>query len=129
MLRQNPYPEVEDLPDDVSTLKSRVASLVSLAPRIDASHQGRPGQNGDSAPTDERGLTKAECVHRVLDKNGGRMYQSDVVGGTDWSKATVSRVLCELERTGEVARFRVGRQKVVCYPEYLPERATNDSGN
>lgn len=127
MLRQNPYPEVEDLPDEVSTLKSKVTSLLSVAPRIDGSRQGRPGQDSDSAPTDESGRTKAERVHRVLDRNGGRIYQKDVVEATDWSKAMVSRVLCELERTGEVARFRVGRQKVVCYPEYLPERAENDS--
>lgn len=127
MLRRYASPEGEDLPDEVSTLKSRVTSLLSVAPRIAGSHQGRPGQDADSAPPGERGRTKAERIHRVLDRNGGRIYQKDVVEATDWSKAMVSRVLCELERTGEVARFRIGRQKVVCYPEYLPERAKNDS--
>lgn len=126
MLRPPPSPEFDALPDQVSTLTSRVSSLVSVSPGTAGERPDRRAENAGSVPTDERALPDADRVHRILERNNGRVYQASVVEATDWSKAKVSRVLDEMEGTGEVDRFWVGRQKVVCYPQYLPEWAENE---
>lgn len=100
--------------------------MVSATSRSPGARSGRSPDGGDPVRTDERRPTDAECVLQILERNGGRVYQTDVVDATDWSKSKVSRVLGEMEGTGEVARFRLGRQKVVCYPQDLPERAEKD---
>lgn len=56
----------------------------------------------------------------LLDANDGRMWQQDVVAETGFSAAKVSRLLSELEASGQIARYRKGRQKVVVDPERLP---------
>lgn len=70
-------------------------------------------------------LPKDERVRRLLDENDGRIRQPEVVEATDWSKATVSRLLSEMESRGEIERFRVGREKVVCLPERVPDAVAN----
>lgn len=70
-------------------------------------------------------VSKDERVRRLLNENGGRIRQPEVVESTDWSKATVSRLLSEMEARGEIERFRVGREKVVCLPEQVPDAVAN----
>lgn len=126
MLRRPLSPEFDALPDQVSTVTSRVSSLVSVSPGTAGERPDRRPENPGSAPADERALPDTERVHRILERNNGRVYQAGVVEATGWSKAKVSRVLDEMEGTEEVDRFWVGRQKVVCYPQYLPEWTEND---
>lgn len=116
------HSELDELPDRVTTLASRVSSWLPSVPPTSGERSGRSAiENSSSFSIDERGVPKEECVRRLLDGHGGRIYQTDVVESTEWSKATVSRVLAEMEQSGEVVRYAVGRQKVVCYPRRLPE--------
>jgi len=57
--------------------------------------------------------TKEETVLSILLENDGRMKQSTLVDRTEWSKATVSRLLSSLEEEGRVEKIQVGRGNVV----------------
>ena len=72
---------------------------------------------------DDAVLTNEERVARLLDENGGRMLQSDMVEAADWSKATVSRVLTRMEEAGEITRVDIGRGNLVARPGDEPESA------
>lgn len=69
------------------------------------------------------GLTPAEYVRAVLVEHGGRIKQHRFADRYGWSAASLSRLLTELEDEGVIARYRVGREKVVCLPEAVPESA------
>lgn len=62
-----------------------------------------------------------ERVRRLLESNGGRLWQSDLVDRTEWSPAKVSTTLGGMERAGSVRRYRIGRRKIVCLPGSEPE--------
>lgn len=65
----------------------------------------------------EAGLEPEEFVQRLVEEEGGGVRQQAFTDYTDWSEATVSRVLSDLEDQGRIARIEVGREKVVCLPE------------
>ena len=69
---------------------------------------------------DEEFLTDRERVRRLLEENGGRMKQSNIVDSVDWSKAKVSRLLAELEDDEQVTKLRLGRENLVCLPGHEP---------
>lgn len=68
----------------------------------------------------EAGLEPREFVRRLVEEEGGHVKQQAFTDYTDWSEATVSRVLSDLEDEGLIARVEVGREKVVCLPEERP---------
>lgn len=63
------------------------------------------------------GRTRTDALLELVEANGGRMKQSELVRRTEWSKATVSRYLGELEDEGAIDRVPVGRCKVVLLPD------------
>lgn len=66
---------------------------------------------------DELGLPPEEFVVRLVEEQDGQVRQQAFTEYTDWSEATVSRVLADLEADGVVVRIQVGRENVVCLPE------------
>jgi len=68
----------------------------------------------------EEFLTDQERVCQLLQENGGRMKQSNIVDSVDWSKAKVSRLLADLEEDGQVTKLRLGRENLVCLPGHEP---------
>lgn len=70
-------------------------------------------------------LTKEEEVCRLLGEHDGRMKQSQLVAQTEWSQATVSRLVSKLEREGTITKLRTGRENIVelrtAEPESEPE--------
>lgn len=58
-------------------------------------------------------LTKEEEICRLLREHGGRMKQSALVDRTEWSQATVSRLISKLEDDGVVTKLRSGRENIV----------------
>lgn len=62
-------------------------------------------------------------VRDLVADQGGRMYQADVVAATEFSAATVSRLLNDMEADDRVVRYRKGKRKVVVLPELHPEVA------
>lgn len=80
---------------------------------------GEPTPSNDE-PLDEL-LTNEERVVRLLERAGGTMMQTDIVESADWSKSTVSRVLCRMEDEGDVVRCMVGGRNIVYLPGSAPE--------
>ncbi|MFC6836091.1 helix-turn-helix transcriptional regulator [Halomarina ordinaria] len=73
-----------------------------------------PGGPSEAADIpDELLLTDEDRVLRLLEENGGRMRQVDIVEGTDWSKSKVSMLLSDMEDDGLVNKLRVGRENIV----------------
>ncbi len=65
------------------------------------------------AEIEEPPLTKEELVCEILRENDGRLKQAQLVEHTDWSQATVSRLLSRLEEEGRVTKLRSGRENIV----------------
>lgn len=72
-----------------------------------------PPVDAVGADAAEEPRSKEDEILGILRNHGGRMKQADLVEETDWSKATVSRLLSTLEDDGRVEKIRVGRGNVV----------------
>ncbi|MFC7156328.1 helix-turn-helix domain-containing protein [Halomarina halobia] len=68
-------------------------------------------------------LTNEDRIMRLLDENGGRLRQADIVDNTDWSKSKVSRLLSRMEENGEVRKISIGRENLIARPGDEPESA------
>lgn len=79
------------------------------------------GADGASAVDDDVYLFPEERVLVLLDDRDGRMWQGDVVDETDFSKATVSRLLTAMETDGTISRHWRYGAKVVTLPGMGPE--------
>jgi uncharacterized membrane protein len=73
----------------------------------------------------DRVLSDRETLVTLIEQNGGRMRQVQIVGRVRWSKAKVSRLLRELEGEGRVRRIRFGRENLV----YLADHEPNGLGD
>jgi len=75
----------------------------------------------DDAATDESVdpelLSNEERVLRLLDDNGGRMKQKQVVEELGWTDAKTSKVVSGLREDGTIESFRIGRENVLTYPD------------
>lgn len=88
---------------------------------VDATPPEEPDRPAADVPPEF--LSNEDRVLQLLEDNGGRMRQTDVVDETDWSKSKVSRVLAEMEEDGQVVKVDVGKGNVVTRPEDLPDGA------
>jgi uncharacterized membrane protein len=68
----------------------------------------------------DRVLSDREALVTLIEQNGGRMRQVQIVGRVRWSKSKVSRLLRELEAEGRVRRIRFGRENLVYLAEHDP---------
>lgn len=66
-------------------------------------------------------------VFDMLEANGGRVWQQDVVAELDCSAPSVSRLLSEMEGDDEITRYWKHGQKVVALPALGPEREATSS--
>lgn len=62
-------------------------------------------------------LSNEERVLRLLENQGGRMKQQDVVQELGWTDARTSQVVSGLREDGELESFRLGRENVLRLPE------------
>ncbi|MDB9279125.1 hypothetical protein PN416_04255 [Halorubrum ezzemoulense] len=74
------------------------------------------GEDGDDGP-DLSLLSDEERVERLLDENGGRMRQADIVAETGWSDAKVSQLLSAMADEGRVEKLRLGRENLISLPD------------
>lgn len=72
------------------------------------------------------GITPAEFVHLYVRSNGGRVRQQTIATCLPWSKATVSRLLDDLETEGVAIRVNNGRENIVCTPEAVPDHVDRE---
>jgi len=68
-------------------------------------------------------LSDEERVIDLLEDNGGRMKQVDIVEATDWSKSKVSMLLSDMEEAERISKLRVGRENIVSLTGHEPDAA------
>jgi hypothetical protein len=82
--------------------------------------QTEPDQPDEAEPSDETAeelLSDEERVIQLIEANGGRMKQADIVKETDWSNAKVSQLLSAMEEEGEIDKLRIGRENLISFPD------------
>jgi hypothetical protein len=73
---------------------------------------------GDEADAvDETLLSDEERVLRLLEENGGRMKQANIVSETGWSNAKVSQLLSGMAEDEDVQKLRIGRENLITLPD------------
>jgi hypothetical protein len=73
--------------------------------------------SGDEDAIDEELLSNEERVLRVLEDNGGRAKQQEVVEALDWTEAKTSQVVSGMREEGTIDGFRLGRENVLTLPD------------
>jgi hypothetical protein len=108
-----PQPTTDDSDGDVATEKR-----ADDQPGSDATDRGS-GTGGSSANPgiDEELLSDEERVRRLLEANGGRMKQANIVKETDWSNAKVSQLLSSMDEDDEIEKLRLGRENLISFPD------------
>jgi hypothetical protein len=71
----------------------------------------------DEEPDGEVLLSDEERVLRLLQAEGGRMKQVDIVDETDWSNAKVSQLLSSMAEEGHIEKLRIGRENLISLPD------------
>ncbi|TKX70026.1 hypothetical protein [Halorubrum sp. SP9] len=90
------------------------------AARGPGSDDGDDGTDGPGDGDDEPDLSllsDEERVERLLDENGGRMRQADIVSETGWSDAKVSQLLSAMADEDRVEKLRLGRENLISLPD------------
>ncbi|ELZ02848.1 helix-turn-helix transcriptional regulator [Natrialba asiatica] len=73
------------------------------------------------ALSEEELLTDEDRVVKLIQENGGRMKQVNIVDETGWSKSKVSMLLSEMEDDGTISKLRVGRENIISLDGFEPE--------
>ena len=103
-----------------STLGANTADAETTAPtHADGDGgDGRAGATPDEAsegPPEEL-LTDEERVLRLLEAEGGRMKQQDLIAAVDWSRTKASDVVNEMHEAERIEVYRLGRENVLALP-------------
>lgn len=125
---------MKDLPElahPISTVFPwRSATESDTETNLNVSTESRSGNatNSPAFPSDVRPevLTNEERIRCLLDDAGGAARQTALVEAADWSKSTVSRVLCRMEEEDSVVRYMIGGQNVVYLPGHEPDAFAAD---
>ncbi|MDG5777582.1 hypothetical protein QA599_14085 [Haloarculaceae archaeon H-GB1-1] len=102
--------------------------VVDTAPAETADEDGATGveaaaadAEGDETESDdavdEELLSDEERVERLLEQNGGRMKQANIVKETGWSNAKVSQLLSAMADDGRIEKLRLGRENLISFPD------------
>ncbi len=77
-----------------------------------------PAQPAEPAePTEDLSLlADDERVVRLLEANGGRMRQAQIVSETNWSDAKVSQLLSSMADDDQITKLRIGRENLISLP-------------
>jgi len=78
---------------------------------------------GAGGVPEEELLTDEDRVTALLEENGGRMKQVNIVEETGWSKSKVSMLLSDMEEDGRISKLRVGRENIISLDGHEPEAA------
>jgi len=81
--------------------------------------QAEPEDEGgdEESELDEELLSDEERVELLLEQNGGRMKQANIVRETGWSNAKVSQLLSSMEKEDRIDKLRIGRENLISFPD------------
>jgi hypothetical protein len=74
-------------------------------------------ETADDDAIDEELLSDEERVERLLEENGGRMKQANIVKETGWSNAKVSQLLSAMAEADRIDKLRIGRENLISFPD------------
>lgn len=75
-------------------------------------------------------LSNEERVLRLLEQEGGRIKQQEVVSRLDWTEAKTSQVVTSMRDSGDLEVFRIGRENVIKLPDVeLSEGSASDEAS
>lgn len=111
-----PIGERDPSSSSVSPNTTTDESTVEQAPTGESPDTGRPEE-----PVDPSLLSDEERVEVLLERNGGRMKQADIVSETDWSNAKVSQLLTSMADEDRVEKLRIGRENLITLAGETPE--------
>lgn len=94
-------------------LRRLVSGGADSSPESSASTTGDTSGRGPGGDLDDALTSKPAEFIALLEEHGGRMKQAEMVAKTEWSSATVSRVLSEMEANGVIRKISIGRENVV----------------
>jgi uncharacterized membrane protein len=105
-----------------------IGAVAALAWRFDFIDRfeaaSRDGKESTSTPTPQPEIkSDSDRVIDLLQSNGGRMKQVNIVDQTDWSKSKVSMLLSDMEEDGDITKLRVGRENIVSLAGEEPDAA------
>ena len=111
----------DDEPPASAPSTSADAEEASTAPPSDTA--AATDTPDEPAVPDEELLTDSDRVRKLLEENGGRMKQVDIVDSTDWSKSKVSMLLSDMADEGDISKLRVGRENIISLAGQEPDAA------
>lgn len=82
----------------------------------------RSRDDGEAPAAPSELLSNEERVLRLLEAEGGRMKQQEIVDRLEWTDAKTSQVISTLRQEDRLETFRLGRENVV----RLPDEGAND---
>jgi uncharacterized membrane protein len=104
-----------DSPPDGATTAGAADAGAEAEPEPDTDTDTDAGTADDGI--DPELLSDEERVERLLERNGGRMKQANIVDETGWSNAKVSQLLSSMAEDGEVEKLRIGRENLISLPD------------
>lgn len=114
-----PVPPTADQPDATDG-GSKSGTGGSTAAETGAGAAGAAAVDDD--PDDDEAvdvelLSDEERVEYLLQENGGRMKQANIVRETGWSNAKVSQLLSSMDEEDRVDKLRIGRENLISLPD------------
>jgi len=102
-------------PDDPAPASGEGRSLASNGRGDGATGRsdGEAAVAGRPEEPDLELLSDEERVERLLEREGGRMRQANIVSETGWSDAKVSQLLSAMADEGRVEKLRLGRENLI----------------
>jgi hypothetical protein len=100
-----------------------VAAVLDSGDDDDGAAATTTQQPGQPAIEEEELLSDSDRVIKLLEDNGGRMKQVDIVDSTEWSKSKVSMLLSDMEDDGDISKLRVGRENIISLAGEEPDAA------
>jgi len=109
--------------DGETTGDGATETNASAGPSTAAAAGESEAANDEPGVAEEELLSDEDRVVRMLETNGGRMKQANIVDETGWSKSKVSMLLSEMEDEEVISKLRVGRENIVSLSGHEPDAA------
>jgi len=105
-------PETDDAPTDVEDTTPDAATVAAGATAADDA-----SDDDEDDGVDPELLSDEERVEHLLESNGGRMKQAQIVKETGWSNAKVSQLLSSMDDNDRIDKLRIGRENLITLPD------------
>jgi hypothetical protein len=114
----NPSASDGDSRQENATDGGGTTAVADAEPSAAADTAGHVTEAADpDAVVDPELLSDEERVEHLLEQNGGRMKQANIVGETGWSNAKVSQLLSSMDEDDRVDKLRIGRENLITLPD------------